>query len=320
MIKAKLLLFLLLPGFVSGTLGVNPVFKLKASGNVTDMVKENNILYVATDAGIVDIFNIPLRKTVSKIALPGVTDFMGDSIPAKVYSVDKIPGNDDILIVCQGTSGFRNVFVHNGRLKKIIDAGTGKMMIKEARFVNNNLIIMGLTSDELILYDIINSSIVYRKQISHYTFDDLVLSEDKNFILTSDESGVVQMFETETGNLIKTFKGNNVDNVFKIDFKNNVLICGGQDRRLAVYDDNNGTDYYIQSDFLIYCAGLNPAGNKGAYSANEDNDVVIFDIASRQELYTLKGSVSTLTCILFYSDNELITSSESEEILFWKLN
>lgn len=320
MIKAKSLFFFLLLGAVSGIFAINPVFTLKASGDVTDMVKENNHLYVATDAGTVDVFNILQRKIIKRINLPGVTDFMGDSIQAKVYSVDKIPESEDILIVCQGTAGFRNVFVYNGKLSKIIDAGSGKMMIKEARFVNSNLIIMGLTSDELVLYNIIKRNIVYRKQISHYTFADLVLSENRKQVLTSDESGVVQMFETASGNPVKTFQGNNVDNVFRIDFKNSVLICGGQDRRLAVYNSNRGTGYYIQRDFLIYCVGLCPDGKKGAYSANEDNDVVVFDIASRKELFVLKGQVSTLTGILFYSDNELITSCESEEILFWKLN
>jgi WD40 repeat protein len=299
---------------------IEPVLKLKASGDVMDIVKEGDYLYTATDAGTVDIFYIPSRKIIKKITVPGMKDFMGDDMAAKVYSVDKLPQNKDILLVCQGKAGFRDVYIYNTSLNKIIDAGKDKMMVREARFVNASTILLGLTSDELILFDLKNNSIVYRKQISHYTFDDMVLNEDRTKVLTSDESGIIQMFNISNGELVKTYKGNNVDNVFQIDCKNRVMIGGGQDRRLAIYDDNLDSQYYIQGDFLIYSVGLSPSGKIGAYAANEDNDVLVFDVASQEVLYTLKGSVSTLTRIMFYSENELITSCESDEILFWKLD
>ncbi len=311
------LFFILLSLNVSA---IEPVLKLRASGNVMDLVKEENYLYVATDAGTVDVFNIPSKKVIKKITVPGIKDFMGDDMPAKVYSVDKIPESDNILMVCQGEAGFRNVYIYNNSLNKIIDAGKDKMMIREARFVNSKSILLGLTSDELILFDLSKNNIVYRKQISQYTFADMVLNEDRTRVLTSDESGIIQMFNVSDGAFVKSYKGMNVDNVFQIDCKNRVLIGGGQDRRLAIYDDNLDSQYYIQGDFLIYSVGLSPSGKIGAYAANEDNDVVVFNVASQNELFTLKGSVSTLTKILFYSENELITSCESEEILFWKLD
>ncbi|NOX46583.1 MAG: WD40 repeat domain-containing protein [Chlorobi bacterium] len=310
-------LFIMLSSNVSA---IEPVLKLKASGDVMDMVKEGGYLYAATDAGIVDVFDIPTGKLVKKITVPGMKDFMGDDMASKVYSVDKLAESKDVLLVCQGEAGFRNVYIYNTSLDKVIDAAKDKMMVREARFVNPGLVLLGLTSDELILFDLKKGSVVYRKQISHYTFDDMVLNEDRSKVLTSDESGVIQMFNVGDGALVKTYKGSNVDNVFQIDYKNKIVIGGGQDRRLAIYDDNLHNQYYIQGDFLIYSVGLSPSGKTGAYAANEDNDVVVFDVATQEVLYILKGQVSTLTKILFYSEKELITSCESDGILFWKLN
>ncbi len=316
---SRLFLIFLFLTIQKALIAQKPVFTLTASGNVTSMVKDGSNLYVATDNGTTDIFDLKTKKRFVKIVIPDIKDFMGDMIAAKVYSVDKIQGSDSILIVCQGESGFRNVFIYKDKLVKVIDASVQKLMIKEARFLNSRLILLGLTSDELLLFDLIKRKIRYRIQINSYTFADMVLNIDRTRVLTSDESGIIQMFNPLKGTYIKKFEGENVDNVFSIDFKNNILICGGKDRRVAVYDDNSGTSYHFQGDFPVYCVGLSPDGSIGAYSSNEDNDVMVFDVYTKNILYELKGHESTLTTILFIADNELITSCESKSIYFWKL-
>ncbi len=283
------------------------------------MIRDGSNLYVATDNGTVDIFDLNSKRRFVNIVFPKIEDFTGEKIAAKIFSIDKIPGNDTLLMVCQGMSGFRDVFIYYDQLIKVIDATSQKMMIREARFVKPDLILMGLTSDELLLFDVTAKKILYRIQIGHYTFDDLVLTSDRSKVLTSDESGIIHMFLTDDGTLLKKYEGQNVDNVFKIDIKDDVLICGGQDRRVAVYDIISSDAYHIQGDFPVYCVALSPSGGYGAYSSNEDSDIVVFDIDTRDVLFTLTGQESTVNNILFCSDNKLIVSCESEKIYFWNL-
>jgi len=54
MIKKISIIIFLLTSYQS--YAISPTFSLKASGGVSDFVIENNILYAATDAGVVDIF------------------------------------------------------------------------------------------------------------------------------------------------------------------------------------------------------------------------------------------------------------------------
>ncbi len=298
---------------------LDPVSRITASGNVIDFVFEKNILYVATDQGTVDIFDVNSGKMIDQLILPRIEDFMGEKIPPKIFSIDKM--DDKLLLVIQGERGFRDVVVYSGKKpEKIIESGKDKLLIVEARFYNNEKIILGLLSNEIIFYDILEKSSLYKTHVCNYSFSDLCLSEDKSELFIADESGILKMMDTESGKIIREFDGNNVDKVYKLDYKNGIIAGGGQDRRLGIYNTKNGTKYYLQENFLIYCTGLSNDGNLCGYSINENNDICILDIDTKQKLHILHGQKSIPTKILFTSDNTLITSSEDPEILFWKLN
>ena len=44
---------------------LSPIAKIEASGLVSDFVEDNGLLYVATDAGCVDIIDLSTQKIVS---------------------------------------------------------------------------------------------------------------------------------------------------------------------------------------------------------------------------------------------------------------
>jgi WD40 repeat protein len=299
---------------------IKPAYYLKASGLVTDFVIDGSILYAATDKGVVDVFNTKTKRRQNTIKVPLIKDFFGNQKAPKIYSIDKLRDKKGILLTSQGVDGFRDIYIcTEQQIIKIINSKTDRFLIKKARFVDNQNILLGLLSNELILYNITKKSIVYRKQLSTSSFSDFCLNKTRTQVASTDEGGVVHLLEVGKGNRIKKFSGNNVDNIYQIDFKNDVIICGGQDRRVAVYHINSDIQYYLNSNFLIYSVGLSPSGKYGGYVATEDNEIYVFDIATKQKLHTLKGQKSTLTKIFFVNDNELITSSEDEYIMFWKL-
>ena len=76
-----------------------PTAQFISSGAVTDIAYKDAKLYSATDASCVDIFDTKTKKIIQKIKLSQITDFMGDVIDSKVYSVDII--KDKILILSQ---------------------------------------------------------------------------------------------------------------------------------------------------------------------------------------------------------------------------
>lgn len=297
---------------------VEPYVIIPTSGAVTDFVIDNNHIYAATDESVIDIINATSGKVFDKISVPFSHDFMGDEIPSKIYSVDKI--DDKVVFVWQGNRGFRNVSVkENNIITKIIDADINKLMIKKVRFIDENNILLGLLSNELILFNLKTKNIVYQEQISAYSFSDFCLNSSKTQVATTNESGIVHVIDVSNGQPINTFQNNNVDNVYQVDYKNNVIITAGQDRRVGIYYTVINNSYYLQENFLVYSVGLSNDGFIGAFCASEDNEISIFDINSKTILHNLVGHNSTITKIIFTDNNTVVTSAEEPIMIIWKI-
>jgi WD40 repeat protein len=319
-IKYILLVLILFMPFLQAK-EIKPLYKLTASGMVVDLLVDEGKLYASTDVGIVDIFDIATRKAIGKITLPGTKDFLGDIEPPKIYSIDKF--GDKLLMVSQGEHGFRDVYIYDGKeLKRIIDSSK-EFFIKKGLFVDENRILLGQLSSVIILYDISKNSIIYKHAIKERrsggsAFSDMVLSEDRKTVATADESGEVHLFNVDDFKHIKLYEGQNLDNIYKIDYKKGIVITAGQDRRCAIYKPN-GTAYYLPGEFLIYAAGLSPSGKIGIFAATIDNDLQAFNTDSKGKIALLKGHNATLTDFAFIGETEFFSSADERNILFWEI-
>ncbi len=314
MIKYILILFLSLNLFAIEDLEPNKIFK--ASGTVQSIVYKNNKLYAGTSNGSVEIFDLNTSEKIQTITLPKIKDFIGDIIPAKIYSIDLF--EDKILIVSQGMKGYRNVFLYeNEKLHKIIDIKK-RYYINKAYFISNEKIVFALLSNEIGVYNFKTKKLDYLVQISHSSFSDFMISQNKKTIATTDESGKVRVVDLNTAQIIKEPKALNLDKVYKIDYKNDVILTAGQDRKSVIYNDIS--TYFFDFDFLIYSCALSPKAKLGAIAYNEKNEVLVFDVKTKDKLYNLKKQRATLTQILFINENEVFTSSDDSNINYFKLN
>lgn len=292
-----------------------PSKSFMASGDVQDMVISENTLYVATDASKVDIFDLDTKILSKSIQIPTIKDFMGKEINSKIYSVDVL--GKDIIFVSEGEGGYRVLWKYsNEKLEKLIDTNK-KHFIREARFVDKSKILMGLLTNEHILYDTVQKKVIYNTQFSTSSFSDFTLSEDKTKYVSTDESGIVRVVDTKTSNVIEELPPKNVDRVYQLDYKKGVVLTAGQDRRAVVYKPF-GT-YHFEFEFLLYASALNTNATLGAVAYNIQNDVLVFDVESKQKLYSLTNARATITKILFINDNELLVSSDSKQINYYKL-
>ncbi len=313
--------YILILLFISSTIfGVKPKYSIKTKANVTDLIFELNKLYVSTDNGEICVYGIPSKKLLKTYIFPNIKDFIGDIIAPKIYDIDKIKAKNIIISVSQGKHGFSNVYItKNGESNLIISDIKNKLMIKKVKFISENNILLGLLSNEIVLYDIRNKKEIYRKQISAYTFSDIVLNKAKTKLVTADESGIIHIIDVKTGKSIKELSGNNVDNIYQIDFKRNIIVCGGQDRRFSVYNISTKKSYYLNSSFLIYSVGLSPSGKYAGFYCNEDNDVQIINTSTKSIISTLKGHEACLTKILFIADNKIFTAAQENIIYYWEI-
>ena len=295
-----------------------PTSSLLASGGVTDLVLNNDKLYVATAASSVDIFDIKTQEKINSIKMPQINDFLGDIIDSKIYSVDVLEEN--ILILSQGEKGGRNLDIYkDGKFESIIK-DTQRQFIARAKFLDENHIIYGLLSNQIYLYDIKNKKIIKEIQVSQSKFSSFRLTQDKSKLVICDESGVINMLDSKNFDIIKTFRYQNLDNVFQVDIKDNLILTAGQDRRAAVYNLDTKNAYYKEYSFLVYAAALSPSTKLAAVASDEENNVTIFDTSSQANLYKLTQNKATLSNILFLNENEIIVTSDAKQINYYKID
>lgn len=295
---------------------LKPTTTYTVSGGVTDLVLKDDLLYISTSGSAVDVIDTKTSELKESIKVPKIKDFIGDIIDSKIYSVDVI--KNKVMLVAQAEKGFRSIYEYvDGKLNPIITVEK-KMYIAKAKYIDENTIILSLLSNQLFVYDIAQKKFLWEDQVSQSKFSNFVLSEDKTKIIIADESGSLKEISTKDGKIEKTYTGINVDNVFQVDYKNGVIITAGQDRRCAIYTDLN--QYYKKANFLIYSAGLSPSGEIAGFANDEENNILIFDTKTKKNLYTLTGHKMTLTNILFKNEKELFSSSDENEVYYWKLN
>jgi len=292
-----------------------PSAQYMASGSVTDLVYKDKKLYAATDASCIDIFDTETKKVIQKIKVSQVTDFMGDSIDSKIYSVDLI--DKKILLLSQAQKGARRVHIYENDTLTLILPYTRKLFIAKARFIDKNTIMLGLLSNEIISYDINTQKINYQVQVSGSKFSDFTLNENKTEIIISDESGNLKIHKTKDGSFIRELSGKNLDNVFQVVTKNSIIATAGQDRRTVIYTPSS--TYYKTSRFLIYSVGLSPSAKLAAYASDENNNVTVFNTKTKAKIGVYGSNRMTLSKIVFINEYEFFVSSDSTIINKYKI-
>lgn len=296
---------------------IMPQTSFKVSGGVTDIVIVDETMYVGTNASSVDIINLNTKAIEQKIKLPQIKDFMGDIIDSKVYSVDVL--GKHILILSQDEKGYRKIDLYNGeRIETILDA-KDRMYIAKAKFLDKENIVFALLSNEIISYNIKDKKENWHEQVAFSKFSDFVMDEKKQTIIIADESGNLKLLDLKSGKLVKTLRDQNLDNVFQVDIKNNIIATAGQDRKVILYNQNTNTVSHLTSGFLIYSVGLSPSGNIVAYSCDEASNVAVHKTNTLSKIGIFSGSKMTLSKILFKNEKEFFVGSDSPEVLYYKL-
>ena len=299
-----------------GAKEITPYRYVTASDAVSTFIKVDDLLIIGTEEGGVDIYDIKKDKLVDNIKLPKIKDLWGDYLRPLIFSVDYLDGK--LVFIARMFSGFREFYVYEDKkLTKLIDESQ-KLTLQKVRFLDKNRVIFSTMGNELMLYNMKDKKFIYKKQLNFASFSDMVLTKNKKYIFTADETPVINKILVKNGKVIKKFKKANKRDIFAIDYKNGLLLSGGKDKRVIFY--KTPQQYKMtKGDFFIYSVGLNPKATKAAFVKNENDEISIVDTNYLKEQYLLKGHKQTIIKINFYKENELITADEDNRLMFWRL-
>ena len=296
---------------------ITPTSTIEINGTVKDMVLDKNNLIVATDMGHIEIINTIDNKKIRDINIPDIKDFMGDISHARVLSSDVID-NRYLILSDSGKNGYTNLFIYDNNLTQILSP-KDKSAIVKARFIDKEHILLGHLSNEVSLLDLKSKKERYKVQLSESKFSDFALNEDKSRVVFACESGILNIVDVNSGKVLKKLKGLNLDNVYRVDFKKDIISGAGQDRRGSIYSASSGKGSYISGDFLIYSTALSPNSSKVAFSMDEKNNISIYNTLTKSKIAILKGQKSTLSVIIFKDEKRIFSSSDDSSIMVWDL-
>jgi len=313
--KNILLILVLFFTFISAK-EITPYKYVKASEAVTDFVKVDNLLIIGTEEGIIDVYDLEKDELIDQIKLPKVQNIFGNDIRSLITSVDYYQGK--IIFIKRLLSGYHELYLYeNKKLTKLLDESR-YFSLKKVKFVNEQSVIIAFMSNEIMLYDLKNRKIVYKKLYNLASLSDMIFDEKREYVFTADETPQISKIDILTGKVVqKYFKANKRD-IFSIDYKNGKLLSGGKDRRVILYQTPEKYTM-TKGDFFIYDVALNPDATKAAFVKNEENDISVIDTASMEEIMLLKGHKQTIIKIDFHTSNELISADEDDQLMFWRL-
>jgi len=296
---------------------MTPTHIFKAIGYVSDFVVANNKLYTASDEGVVSVFDLKSKKLIESITLEPITTETGELQAPRILSIDYLNGK--ILLVSIGKNLFRNVWIYQNHILKKIITEDAKLTIKEARFLDNEKIVLATFASEILVHDITENYMLYKRHITQSTLGDITLTKDKKHLIMADESGEARILNVKTSKTLQILNSQNVDNIFHIAHANGVTLTAGQDRRIGVYQKDL-PPYHLKSGFLVYCVGITPSGKIGVYSSDEKNTLQLFETKTKKRLHQLKGHKRLVNQIKFVNEKELYSSENSPYIYYWKLD
>jgi len=288
-----------------------------SSGMVSDLLSNKHQLYIATDDGNVIIFDTESKKEIHTIHLQKIQDFMGDEVGSKIFSLDMLENR--LMILSQDGGGYSRVHIYNdGNLKQVISKDDMLNIIK-AKFIDKDTLLLALISNDIISYNIKTKKKNWVTQASMSKFSSFALNNDRSIVAIADESGDVHLLSVKDGHVVKKLSGENVDNIFSIAFRGDIVLTGGQDRRAAVYNIQTGNAYHKKSNFFVYGVGLSPSGKIGAYSSDLNNNVTLFHTQNEENIATYKSNQTIVNGIYFINENEFFVNSSSKTVGYYKV-
>jgi WD40 repeat protein len=292
---------------------ITPQVSVETNAPVLDFVIRQGCIWAGTANG--EVLQIDRQgKLVSKTSLSPTMNHWGEKVSPRIMSLDVSFDQKMIVFAAEDGVLYR---IHEGKAVKT--GFSTKAVIKKIALLSETKVLIALLSNEIIFFDLQQNKILSTLSVGTSPLSDMTVSSDKKLAAVAGEAGIVTLIDTASEKISKQLKGGNVDNIYKIDLKNSLLITAGQDRRAIVYAMDGKVVRRFDGTFLIYSVALSPSGAIAAAALDELNVISIFDVIKHQKIALAEGHQSTLNRIDFIDEKHFVSCADENKILFWEL-
>ncbi|WP_314979141.1 hypothetical protein [Campylobacter rectus] len=289
---------------------------IKAGANVISSNLIDEILYLGTDGSELDIYDIKADKFLEPIKFRTVKTHFSDAEPTKIFSIDRLGDTLLVLTEMDYNERYLYVFKKEGALwSEISNMRLANKSAKKAFFIDEKTAVVSDFGNEIYFIDLESKKAVFKHKFSIALYVDFEINKTRDKIAIGAESGVIYIYNLKTRQTEQTlnfFK----DNMYDIDYKNDVVAVGSIDKQAGVYD---GRMNYFKSDFIVYAVGLSEDAKTFSFMNGEQSDILVYDVSSKEKLATVKTGQQILNEIYLSNEGRLISVAYEKEVKFWSV-
>ena len=188
-------------------------------------------------------------------------------------------------------------------------------------FSSDGDFVVETTAAGVRLRDLLNGT---TKQIPVKTDEPIsavALSPDNRTLITADESGLVQVWDAQTGESRKTVPTGQQIPALAIDASGQLLATARADRTIVLWDLKTLAvrGEFRKHDDVVNALAFSPDGHTLA-SGGDDRTAILWDLASGRSKRTLKGHDLTVTSLAFSPDGlTLASGSGNASVVLWNV-
>ncbi|MEC4887786.1 MAG: NB-ARC domain-containing protein [Scytonema sp. PMC 1070.18] len=217
---------------------------------------------------------------------------------------------------------------------KTWDVETGRCLLRvktapssaiwAVKFSPDGETVMSCGTDKIQLWNLGNEEPQMTLHEPHHRIRSLAYSPDKKLIAVGSDDQLVRLWDTQTGEAIKTFQGysNRIWTVAVSPVPQQDMIClasGSDDGNIRLWNAATGFCYKTLSGHQGRVRHVTfSSDGKLLASASHDRTIKIWDVSTGECLLTWRGHTDWVWSVMFTQDNyTLISASDDHTILLW---
>ncbi|HEX5887651.1 MAG TPA: WD40 repeat domain-containing protein [Pyrinomonadaceae bacterium] len=188
-------------------------------------------------------------------------------------------------------------------------------------FSSDGDFVVETTADGVRIRDLVNGTTKQVPVETEESISALTLSPDNRTLITADESGMVHLWDAETGQSKKAIQVGQQVTAVAIDASGQLLAAARADRSIVLWDLKTGAvrGEFRKHDNVVNALAFSPDGRTLA-SGGDDRTAILWDVASGKSKRTLKGHDLTVTSLAFSPDGHTLASgSGNAAVVLWNV-
>lgn len=186
---------------------------------------------------------------------------------------------------------------------------------------DGNYIIVGSVDKTIKLYNAIDFSLV--KEITHNSELSWVsISDDNSYIAATDYNNKIFVWDSKTGEVIKTFEGHN-EAIYSVDFSDDglLLVTASEDSTSVVWDMITGkklTTFTGHTEMVTKALFID--GGSSVISSSGDASLILWDVNSGKTIKKFEGKTSDILAIDISNNKSFLTTGLNDnKVKIWTL-